>query len=187
MEELQTAPATGVAIGYRRATDDDRAFIEDSWIESYKTSHAAGLIAIEDWYAVMIGQIRRVLARPECSTIVAYHPGETDPRRGLFGWVCVEKDFEIPQRTRQRVDGRLKWVEYMVASDWPLVHYCYVKLAYRRMGIARGLFRAAAVDPKKEFFYTCKTGIITKLQASIPWSKWNPMIARQAKTPRLPR
>lgn len=169
-----------MSLAYRRAEERDLALVIDSWLESYRFAHAAGLIALDDWRDVMVPQVKRVLARPGVAVHVAYHPGETDQRADLYGWIAVERDYVVPVRGRERIDGtKPMWIEKLVASDCPLVHFVYVKEAYRRMGIARGLFKAARVDPTLRFLHTCKTAVVTELKRAIPRAVWSPLIARQ--------
>lgn len=143
------------SLAYRLARDHDRPLIVESWLSSYRTAHAAGLIAMDDWHAVMLPQIERVLARPDCATHVAYHPGEDLPGADLYGWIAAEP-----------------------TDAGPLVHYCYVKVAYRRMGIASGLLAAAGVDRAQPWSYSCKTGVVSSLPLGV--GRWRPLVARFA-------
>lgn len=146
------------ALAYRLAREHDRPFVVESWLSSYRTAHAAGLIAMDDWHDVMLRQVERVLARPGCETHVACHPGEDLPGADLYGWIATEPEPE--------------------PGLGPLVHYCYVKVAYRRMGIARGLLSAAGVDRQRPWVYTCKTGVVSSLP--LGQGRWRPLIARFA-------
>ena len=143
------------SIAYRRATREDMALVVDSFIESFRTAHSAGLIAMDDWRTVMVRQLGLILARPGVEIHVAYHPGDTDHVADVYGWLAVEK-----------------------TEPLPFVLYAYVKQAYRRLGVARGLFMAAGVHPRSSFEYAAKTGIVTKLIPKIPGAKWNPLRAR---------
>ena len=168
-----------MTLSYRKAEAADAPLIVSSWVESYRTAHAAGMISMADWAQVMTAQVLRVLARSGCEAWVAFHPGENDQRSDLYGWIAVESDVRIPARVRE--DG--KWIERMEPAGCALVHYCYVKQVYRRMGIARGLFRSAGVDLGNRFLYTCKTAIVSELiRSTAPHAKWMPMIARYPKT-----
>lgn len=62
----------------------------------------------------------------------------------------------------------------------PLVFYCYVKHAFRKMGIARALMKAANVDTSEPFRYACKTNAVRELYNArkIPCAKWDPIDAR---------
>lgn len=147
-----------MSLAYRPADVHDVGCIVGTWLDSYKNAHSAGLIAMDQWKSVMEPQVRRVLARAGVEAFVAYHPGETDHIADLYGWIVVER-----------------------GHDQPLVHYCYVKSAYRKQGIARGLFRIASVDPAAPFFYTCKTYVVHELRnrSLIAASRWQPLIARR--------
>jgi GNAT superfamily N-acetyltransferase len=110
---------------------------------------------MEDWRAVMEPQLRKLLTRPGVEVWVACHPGEEDHRSDLYGWIAVERGH------RQ-----------------PLVLYVYVKQAYRRQGLARGLFAAVGIDPAAPFSYAAKTSAVRDLRSKIPLSRWEPLIAR---------
>jgi hypothetical protein len=147
-----------MSLAYRPAAEPDMVLVVDSWVESYRTAHAAGLIAMEDWRDIMRAQVRKVLARPGGECWVAHKPGDDGSGADLYGWLALERGHSIP-----------------------LVHYVYVKQNYRRIfGIGRGLFRAAGIDPAAEFSYTCKTAVVSDLRDKIPRARWTPLVARFA-------
>ena len=115
------------------------AFVRESFLDSFRTAHTAGMIAMEDWDEVMGKQWEKALARPGVQIWVAYHPYEPDPLADLYGFLAVEK-------VRPHLDYIL---------------FCYVKADFRRWGIARGLFRAA--DIVKPFRYAVRTPVVTRL------------------------
>lgn len=162
---------------YRRAVERDQPLIVDSWLESYRCSHAAGLVSMDSWRDVMTPEVLRVLARPGVQTWVAYQPEEQSTRGDLAGWISVERDYEVPMHVLEQ--GRRD--DRMVPCSLPLVHYVYVKAPYRNAGIARGLFSAAGVLPREEFLYTCKVGLLTRLASKVPLARWQPLIARYSK------
>lgn len=143
------------SIRTRTATTSDLDFVVATWLDSYRTAHAAGLIAMERWRDVMAVELRDVLARPDCGTWIAHAPSGS-PDSDAYGWLCAETGYAAP-----------------------LVHYCYVKAPYRRLGIARALLRAADIDPRSPLLYTCKTPVVRRLP--LPLARWNPLIARFAK------
>ncbi len=140
-----------MSLAIRRASKPDMAFVVDSFLESYRTAHAAGLIAMSDWRVVMTRQLGLLFARSGVEVHVAHHPGESVA--DLYGWAAVEK-----------------------SEPCPLVIYCYVKQPYRRMGIARALLAAAGISPTDTFEYAAKTGVLSKV--SLPNARWNPLRAR---------
>ena len=143
-----------MSIAYRRATDADMPFVVDSFIESYRLAHAAGMIAMADWRTVMQRQLSLALARRGVQLWVAYHPGDTDRVADVYGWVAVE-----------------------LGPETPYVLYSYTKSAYRRMGIAKSLLKAAGIDTAKPWEYAAKTGIVSKLKL-LPNARWNPLRVR---------
>lgn len=134
---------------YRKATEADRIFVDYAWLDSYRWAHAAGMIHMDDWRDVMLPQISRVRNRPRAVTIVAEEPD------ALAGFICAEP-----------------------SNDPPLVFYVYVKESYRKAGIARGLFKAAGVEPGDRFVYACKTPVISELVRKIPRARFDPYAAR---------
>lgn len=152
------------SLAFRRAADHDHVFVMDTFLRSYITSHAAGLIQAQDWRSVMWQQFERVLARPGGETWVAYHPGETDHATDLYGWIAVERGHDVP-----------------------LVIYVYVREYCRRWGIARRLFHAAGIDPTQLFAYAAKTGVVSRLKHKIhPDAFFDPLRARFSKENHAP-
>lgn len=163
------------ALAYRHATDADLPLIVNSFLDSYRTSRAAGLICMDDWSRVMGEQFRKVLARPGVDVWVAYHPGETDHTADLYGWLAVERDYLLP--ANQLRSGRR--TREMVKADVPLLHYVYVKQPYRRLGVAKGLLRAAGIGER--WNYTCRTSVVAELADKIPHARWTHLVARFEK------
>lgn len=156
--------------------------VVSSWVDSYRNSHAAGMIPMSIYDKVMRACVDLVLNRPGVKVFVACHPDiqiTEGPRADLYGWIAVEYDIEVPQRTRERINGRNQWTEKLVPAGCPLVHYIYVKETYRRMGLARGLLAKAGLKPEDRFFFTCKTPVVSDLK--LPNAKWQPLIARFPK------
>lgn len=143
------------SLAFRRAQEQDMRFVVRSWVDSYRTAYAAGLIQMRTWREVMEPQVQAVLDRPGCRVWVAYAPDEDDDRADLYGWCAAEPE-----------------------HDQPLLHYVFIKHAYRKMGIARGLLRKAGIDPERPFTYTCKTAAAARLRHKIPGGRWNPLPAR---------
>lgn len=144
-----------LGLAFRDAVDADQGLVLDSWLASFRNAHAAGLIAMADWRAVMGPQIVKLLRRPGVRVVVAYVPSEP-PGADAVGWVAVES------RARQP----------------PLVLYVYVRHPYRRLGLARRLLERAGVTVDREWHYACKTGVVTKLQPKLGRGKWTPLAAR---------
>lgn len=166
-------------IEFREGRKSDVDLVVDSWLKSYRSSYTAGIVGIESWPEVMDREIRRILLRPGVDLIVACNP-DSDAHRmriDLHGWIAVERGFQ----TMERVLVRTRWEDRLVDSDRPLVHYVYVKSGYRNLGLARGLFKAAKVDPFEPFLYSCKTPVVSKVARKAPGGEWNPLICRYPK------
>ena len=143
------------ALAHRRADAEDLRLVISSWLDSYRTAHAAGLIPMHMWRRTMRPVMSEILARPTVEVIVAYHPGEDDRDSDLYGWIAIER-----------------------GHRWPHVIYAYTKHAYRGLGVARGLMSAAGIDPADVFTYACKTGLVSDLAPKIPRARWKPLISR---------
>lgn len=136
---------------FRIAEPADRDFIVSGWSASYRLSDRAGMIAMDDWADVMHPQIVKVLDRPSASTVVAH-----DTATGVLqGFICADRNGALP-----------------------MVFYVYVKEAYRRTGIARGLFAAVAINPLLPFTYACRTALVGRLRDKIPSAKHDHLRAR---------
>ncbi len=155
-----------MTLAFRPAADHDQTFIVDAWVSSYRTAHAAGMISMATWRAVMWPEVERVLRLPNTRTFVAYETDETDHVADLYGFISVD-----------------------TAAPPPIVWYVYTKEAYRRggngrlwdgHGLARKLFAAAGVDPTSPFVYGCKTSVVAELSRlrKIPSAKWDPVSTR---------
>lgn len=174
------------SLAHRTATKADRAFVVDSFISSYRTAHTAGLISMADWRQIMAVQIVGLLDRPGVDTIVAYRPGEDPGTADIYGWIAVEA------RREHGDEGHPIYLDCPACHDLdirpqePMVVYVYVKAPYRKLGIARGLLKAAGIEPGDPFDYAAKTAVVSKLRHKIPAARWNPLRARFAPKTRPP-
>lgn len=151
-----------MSVEYREADPadpEDSRFVIDSWISSFRTAHAAGLVLMKDWHDVMWSQIQQVIARPRVRTLLA-----VDDRDHNFFY---------------------GFLTYEPAAQPAYVYYAYTKETYRRArgrvfdtGVATGLFEHAGIDPRRSFGYACKTPMVARLAAKIPCAKWDPLPAR---------
>jgi GNAT superfamily N-acetyltransferase len=148
-----------MTLAFREATDADRRFIVDSWVSSYQHAHQAGMIAVEDWFGVMIPQVERLLGRRDVRTVVAFEDS-VGPAADIYGYCCADAKRRIP-----------------------VVFYVFIKEAYRGAGYARALLVASDIHPRRSFHYACKTEVVTHLVESrkIPFAKFRPELGRYAK------
>lgn len=145
-------------LAYRIAEQEDLRFVLDSFLDSFKPSHAAGLIGMDDWRRVMTEQFFRILERPTVEVWVAHNPQAENPEANIYGWLAHEQGHPLP---------------YVI--------YCYVKNGYRRKGLARRLLKMAGINPAQPFEYAAKTSTLTKggVRAAMPLAKWNPLAIRR--------
>ncbi len=135
------------------ATTEHRVFIIDAWIGSYRLSHSAGIIAMDDWRAVMWPTVEKLLDRAGTRTLVAV---EKRDQTAMYGFITVDTN----------------------DTASPFVFYIYVKEPYRRAGMARALFEAAGIDPRFPYRYACRVALLSKLTAQMPMARWDPLSAR---------
>jgi GNAT superfamily N-acetyltransferase len=157
-----------VKLAFRPASSEsDLTFVISSWLDATKHSYSAGLIAMDDWYAVMWPQYVKASKRDGMQTIVAYE--ETDAGF-LYGCIVADPtDQRIPEK-----DGSVRW--------YPgLVLFVFVKQSYRREGIARQLFKQAGIEPHRQFLYGCNTQQASRLASKVPAARFNPLAGRYPK------
>lgn len=153
-----------MTVAFRPAEPRDHDFVIGAWETSYRLADTAGMVLAVNWATVMREQFAQVIARPYVRTVVAYETDDPDPGiADLLGFIVAEPD-ETP----------------------PLVYYAFVKENFRRSGIARRLFKAAGIDPAKQFHYACSTPWCLKLASKIPMGRWRPRRGRYSREHRRP-
>lgn len=112
----------------RRGTRDDFPFIVSYWLNSYfRESYFAMRIKKDIFFESHKAIINLILNRSSTKSLIAYH--EAEPTVSL-GFLVYE---DIPDTSK-------------------VVHFCFVKEHYRKMGIAQFLFESAEIEPKKSQF-----------------------------------
>lgn len=120
MEETQTFEeaepnAVGEVVPFRvRSYRGESAFVAHSWLRSYQSAPAVRNVPVDDYYKFHARLVSKLIDRGQVYIAVhAEHP------ELFLGHVCGERD-----------------------ERGCVVHYTYVKSAYRRTGIATALWRA---------------------------------------------
>ncbi len=151
-------------IGFRIAREGDERFIRHSWVESFRVSHYAGMIPMEDYHRNQHRWCQKLMDRDGVSVVVAYEIAH-EPQ--IYGFCVVEDGFTLP-----------------------VLHYVYVKDDYRQLpqkdpayprGIATMLLERAGINPKAPFYYTYKTGIwasLVKQNSPFGGGIYRPLFAR---------
>lgn len=156
-------------MNYRFATPDDHVFILSGWSSSLRMTRDIPFIpmargreelrlpeAVLEWATVMRPVLEYALARSTCIVV----EGEV-----LAGFIAFEpRDLEAWPR-----------------QDFGYVLYCYVAQPFRGRGFARGLFRAAAIDPSTRFTYACRTRASWECRDKFPNATYDPFRARYPK------
>jgi GNAT superfamily N-acetyltransferase len=146
----------GLPVAIRAASPDEVPMIYDSWIESFRMSHAAGPIPMDMYRTLYREIIRRILTSDGVVALVAANP-EIERDNALGYIICHPASPPI--------------------VHVPIVHYVYVKAPFRRLGLARMLMLRAGVDPREEFVYTFKS----RAASSLGWDagRFDPILVRR--------
>lgn len=136
-----------VLFDIRERKPDDEAFIYGTWLRSFKaTGIAARRIPERIYYSMHHRVIERILARPSCWGCVVFPDG--DPGT-ILGYIIGES----------------------TSSNGTVLHYAYVKSAWRGMGVFRELLKG--IDPNGCQF-THWTQICDALTQKWPGATYNP-------------
>lgn len=104
----------------REAIELDMSFIRQSFTTSQREFGDNGQIDNKAYFDWQYNRIRSILARPNLYIIIACNPNDSNH---IFGYIIAE---------------------YL--DDIPVIHYVYVKLAFRNSGIAKSLFKLINKD-----------------------------------------
>lgn len=163
-------------LDHRPALPRDAAFVVDSWSDSYRTSYAAGLSPMPLYQKHIRESLAWLFTERKPQVLIAYRPDGTG--YDIYGWICFERGLTAPQQVRE--GGKF------VTRVMPIgvvVHYLYVKEAYRRLGIARYLFKVAGIDLRSDWIFSCKTAASERITKRLaPHARWNPLLARFPNT-----
>lgn len=142
-------------VGIRDAEEDDKGFIIDAWLSSFRNSHFAGPISMSRYRDIYRTEIVDLMLRPEAHVRVAYN---RDIDGQLFGFLCFER-------------GR----------SLPVIHFSYVKRPFRKRGIFLLLAKDAGINTRRKFIYTYRTRMASELSKQgqrFERAKFDPFDAR---------
>lgn len=154
-------------IGFREMAQGDERFVHDSWVQSFRVSHYAGMIPMEDYHANQHRWVRKLIDRDGTHVLIAYN---TQHESQIYGFLCHETGFSLP-----------------------MVHYTYVKDDFRQLptkdpsysiGICTMLMAHASINPKAPFYYSYKTGTwagLSKQSGPFGGGIYRPLFARFPK------
>lgn len=165
---------------YRAAVPADHDFIAASWSGCWGRPREVGFLTRAAWRTAAWASVPTLLASPAVRALVAADADTTDGIADLFGWLVYK-----PLAVERVVDGYTRTPIYRHAEGgpMPIVFCAFVKRDARRSGIARGLFRAADIDPRAPFVYACHPHDARDLDAivkagKIPNAAWCPNLGR---------
>ena len=116
----------------RQLRSGDLPLIYNSWLRSFKKQNDVDQNGLPGWmyWRYYHEKIEETLARAETRVLCA----EAEPDI-IFGWICFEH-----------------------APTFTVVHYLYVKNAFRKIGLARRLVGGAGLDVARVVYtYSCRT------------------------------
>ena len=127
-------------IAIRPACTDDLPLLLNSWLKSYRNAPAVTTVPNELYFDEGMGQKARILSLlGECETRVACDPEDHEV---VYGWITFEPTLDLPT----------------------IVHYAYVKQAYRRQGIGTALLRDAGVVGDAPFWISHETPVVNVIR-----------------------
>jgi hypothetical protein len=119
----------------RSATEADVPFIFNSWLKSYKGSSAVRNVSAPVYFDFHHKLIEKLLQRSQVHVLCS-----PDDSSQVFGYIVAEQ-----------VEGV------------QVIHYAYVKYAFRGMGLCSMLAKHAGLDKQIGGFYTHETHSTLKL------------------------
>jgi hypothetical protein len=141
-------------IAMRHPHKEDIAFIFNSWLHSYRHSLHVKNIGNTVFYAEHHKVLERLFKR--CDARIACDPKDQNQ---IYGYIVYE-----------RITGVL------------VVHYCYVKQPYRRLGLCHQLLLEAGRSKEEAFAYTHETFLGNRLSGRFR-ALYNPYVIHQGYEP----
>lgn len=162
---------------FRAVAPADHDFIAATWSSSWSRPHEAGCLTPIAWRRAVYASVPDILAHSDMRSLVAADTDTTDHVADLFGWIAWR-----PRAVECVVNGYTRRPTHRLAAGgpMPLLFGLYVKRDYRGHGIARGLLRAAGIDPRQPFAYVCHNRAAERLSEAgkIPQATWCPNLGR---------
>ena len=130
-QEMGTLP-----IRFRTYAPEDRNFILNSWLKSYRKSLSVKDVDQRVYFHNQADLVDALIQRSHVVVAVS----EKDPT-DIYGYIIREK-----------------------VGSTNVIHYIYVKKTYRLLGVGHHLLIAADCDPDKGMAYTHHTHVANKLR-----------------------
>jgi hypothetical protein len=130
-----TAKNLNSQVHIRSATEADVPFIFNSWLKSYRSSNFCKAVSNPVYFEFQHKAIEKLLQRSQVFMLCS-----AEDESQVFGYIVCEEVEQIP-----------------------ILHYCYVKFAFRNMGLCNMLLKHAKLDKSKGGFYTHDTHAATKV------------------------
>ncbi|MDQ3023239.1 MAG: hypothetical protein M3R04_02460 [bacterium] len=144
---------TALPFAIRECRESDLPLVLNSWLRSYRNEDAVRTVTNEIYYSEVVGQKARILdLMAHGRTVVACDLDDAD---SVFGWACSS-------------------IAHPGVSVPPVMHYVYVKQAYRGNGLGRALLGALGVG-KAPVWATHETRAVRALGGYCYVPQWRPM------------
>lgn len=138
----------------RDFTPDDEPFIFSSWLKSYwENSDFTEHISKHVFFTWHHKVIERILKYE--TAIIKVAALQEEPTV-VIGYLCLQRMPSVP--------------------DTQILHFCYVKAAFRKLGIAKALIKAAQVNPDTCVFTHRTDPIHWWIQNMFPRLSYNPYL-----------
>lgn len=136
----------------------DLGFIFGTWRDTFRESQWAGVVPNHLYRDTMDEMIRGLLTRG-AKVMLATNPSDNSH---LVGFICYETPLDHP----------------------PVLHYLFVKDAFRGYGAGKQLLERAGFRRDLAFHYTARTYLGSR---RIKGGQFSPAIARRKEAPTAPR
>ena len=111
-------------VKYRTSTLDDKDFIYNSWLKSHRHSEECSRMNNETYYSNHKKIIENILKK--ANILICCNPEDESQ---IYGYIAFE---------------------YMKEYDSFVIHYCYVKYTFRKLGLARNILNAVFPELTKD-------------------------------------
>ena len=133
--KVNQAPDLKSQVQIRNATEADVPFIFNSWLKSYRNANAVKSISNPVYFEFQHKAIEKLLQRSQVYILCS----ATDATQ-VYGYIVAEEIENIP-----------------------VLHFCYIKYAFRGMNLCSLLMQHAKLDKNVGGFYTHETHAILKV------------------------
>lgn len=118
----------------RLVKPSDLRFIVTSWMESFRSSHASGVLGFREYFQQHEMKFMEILNREKVRCVVAINPQEQEEGYEIYGYLVHELGHKLP-----------------------VIHWVYTKHAFRGHGVGKFLLESEKINPRHSFVYSMRT------------------------------